>query len=158
MEKRINIVDDDILIIPISHNGVDTGEQLEFDVSEVDLPFKYQELLEKDKKNKEWLRNKLVIIEKKQDVDKGKFLTSKEEETIRATKEFFEKEAEIYNIFLGDRGVQKLLCGRKLGWLTLSKIDKFIVENILPHLDFSFTNLKKQIIEKYEEAKDKNVI
>ena len=32
--------------------GTETGEYLEFDLEDIELPLKYQELLEKDKKNK----------------------------------------------------------------------------------------------------------
>lgn len=158
MEKVINITNEDVLEIPITLNGVSTGEVLTFDVEDIDLPFRYQEMLEKDKKNKEWLRNKSLAIQKKQDNNTGKLMTSNQEEIIRATKEFFEKEVEIYNMFLGENGVQKLLCGRKLGWLTLSKIDEIIETNILPYLDLSFSGLTDKIKKKYEEAKDKKVI
>lgn len=158
MEKKINITNDDVLIIPIAYNGEDTGEYLEFDVEDIDLPFRYQEMLEKDRKNKEWLRNKSLIIEKKEDVQKNDLMTTKQEELIKVTKEFFEKEVEIYNMFLGENGVQKLLHGRKLGWLTLSKIDDIIEQNILPYLDLSFKGLQQKIKDKYQETKDKNVI
>ena len=35
--------------------GIDTGEYLEFDLTSIDLPLIYQELIEKDRKNKEYL-------------------------------------------------------------------------------------------------------
>ena len=61
-------------------------------------------------------------------------------------------------IFLGERGVEKLLCGRKFGWTTLFKIDELIEKNILPYLDLSFKGLKENIIKKYNDEEDKNVI
>jgi hypothetical protein len=158
MENTINITNDDVLIIPITLNGVETGEVLEFDVNDIDLPLRYEEMLEKDRKNREWLRNKTIIINKKQDGPTKGYLSAKEEEMIKATKEFFEKEKEVYNIFLGERGVEKLLCGRKFGWTTLFKIDELIEKNILPHLDLSFKNLKANIMKKYSDEVDKNVI
>lgn len=156
--NTINVTDDDVLRIEITKNGEKTGEYLEFDVEDVELPLRYQEMLEMHKKNMETLRNKLLVIEKKQDVKGKKWMSRNEEETVKVTKEFFEKEVEVYNMFLGENGVQKLLCGRKLGWLTLDKIDEIIDKSILPYLDLSFKGLKEKIIHKYEDAKDKNVI
>ena len=49
-------------------DGKDTGEYLEFQLDDIELPLRYQELLEKDKKNKEHLRNQMLIIDKRQDV------------------------------------------------------------------------------------------
>ena len=63
----------------VTSEGKSTGEFLEFDLQDIELPLRYQELLEKDKKNKENLKNQLIIIDKRQDV-KGKKLLSKNEE------------------------------------------------------------------------------
>ena len=158
MKNTINITDDDVLVIPITLNGVETGEVLKFDVNDIDLPLRYEEMLEKDRKNREWFKNKTIIINKKQDGPTKNYLTAKEEEMIKTTKEFFEKEKEVYNIFLGERGVEKLLCGRKFGWTTLFKIDELIEKNILPYLDLSFKGLKENIMKKYSDDVDKNVI
>ena len=62
-----------------TEDGKDTGEFLEFDLDDIELPLKYQDLLERDKKNKEHLKNEMLIIDKRQDV-KGKKLFSKNEE------------------------------------------------------------------------------
>ena len=59
-----------------TEDGKDTGEYLEFDLGDIELPLRYQELIEKDKKNKEYLRNQMLIIDKREDV-KGKKLLSK---------------------------------------------------------------------------------
>ena len=69
---------------------------------------------------------------------------------------FFNKEIEIYNIFLGDRGVQKLLNGRKFGWTTLQEIDEIIEKQIAPHLDVNMEDITKKIKEKYSQAVNRN--
>lgn len=140
----------------VDSEGNDTGEHLEFNLSEIELPLKYQELLEKDKKNKEHLRNQMIIIERRQDVKGKKLLSKNEEDKIKALNEFFKKEVEVYNMFLGENGVQKLLNGRRLGWTTLEEIDKIIEEQIQPHLDLSMKNITNKIKEKYGQAVERN--
>ena len=64
--------------------GKETGEVLEFDLEDIELPLKYQELLEKDKKNKENLRNQFLIIDRRQDVKGKKLFSRNEEDKIKA--------------------------------------------------------------------------
>ena len=79
-DNTIQLKKSDILRLNIKdEEGNDTGEYLEFDLEDIELPLKYQDLIEKDKKNKELIRNQFIIIEKRQDV-KGKKLLSKNEE------------------------------------------------------------------------------
>lgn len=156
-DNFIQLNKDDILRLGIkTSDGKETGEWLEFDLEDIELPLKYQDLLEKDKKNKEFLRNQMLIIEKRQDVKGKKLLSKNEEDSIKALNDFFKKEVEIYNIFLGERGVQKLLNGRKLGWTSLQEIDELIEKQILPHLDLSMTKLTDKVKEKYKMAVDRN--
>ena len=136
--------------------GEKTGEFLEFDLENIELPLKYQELLEKDKKNKEWLRNQMLIIDKREDVKGKKLLSKNEEDKIKAVKEFFTREIEVYNMFLGVNGVQKLLNGRQIGWTTLQEIDEIIETQIAPHLDISMKKITDKIKEKYSQAVNRN--
>ena len=136
--------------------GVDTGEYLEFNLEDIELPLIYQELLEKDKKNKEYLRNSLMIIDKREDVKGKKLLSKNEEDKLRAINTFFNKEKEIYNMFLGERGVEKLLNGRKMSWTTLEEIDEIIEKQIVPHLDMTMENIQNKIKQKYQNALDKS--
>lgn len=152
-DNVIKLNKDNILRLGIQTNeGDNTGEVLEFDLEDIELPLRYQELLEKDKKNKERLRNELVIIDKREDVKGKKLLTKNEEDKIKAVNEFFKREIEIYNMFLGENGVQKLLNGRRIGWTTLQEIDEIIENQILPHLDMSMDKITQKIKEKYSQA------
>lgn len=160
-DNFIQLNKSDVLTLKIKDaDGNYTGEELIFDLEDIELPLRYQEMQEKDKKNKEYLRNQMVIIDKRQDV-KGKKLFSKNvEDKIKAVNEFFKKEEEVYNMFLGERGVEKLLNGRKLGWTSLSEIDEIIEKQIYPYVDVSFDRITDKIKQKYNETikKDKEQI
>lgn len=156
-DNVIKLNKDNILRLRIETNeGKDTGEVLEFDLEDIELPLRYQELVERDKKNKEYLKNQMIIIEKRQDVKGKKILSKNEEDKIKAINDFFYKEVEVYNMFLGKNGVQKLLNGRKLGWTTLQEIDDIIENQITPYIDTSVQNITKKVKEKYEKATNKN--
>lgn len=156
-DNYIQLNKDSVLRLGIkTANGEDTGEVLEFDLEDIELPLRYQELLEKDKKNKEYLRNEMVIIDKREDVKGKKLLSKNEEDKIKAINEFFRKEIEIYNMFLGENGVQKLLNGRKIGWTTLEEIDEIIEKQIAPHIDISMEKITQKVKEKYGQAVARN--
>lgn len=147
----------DVLRLEIrTSDGKSTEEFLEFDLEDIELPLKYQELIEKDKKNKENLKNQFLIIDKRQDVKGKKLMSKNEEDKIKALNDFFKKEEEIYNMFLGENGVKKLLNGRKLGWTSLSSIDEIIGKQIAPYLDLSMESITKKVKEKYNQAKNRN--
>lgn len=152
-DNTIQLEKDNILRLEIkTSEGETTGEYLEFDLEDISLPLRYQELVEKDKKNREYLRNQLALINKRQDVKGKKLLTKNEEDTLRALNDFFNKEKDIYNMFLGDRGVEKLLNGRRLGWTSLQMIDDIITQQIQPKLDIKMEDIEKKIKEKYSQA------
>ena len=156
-DNFIQLKESDVLRLNIrTQDGKETGEYLEFDLEDIELPLKYQELIEKDKKNKEHLRNQMLIIDKRQDVKGKKLLTKNEEDKIKALNEFFIREIEVYNMFLGPRGVEKLLNGRKFTWTTLEEIDEIIEKQITPHLEANMENITKKVKEKYGKAISKN--
>ena len=70
---------EDILRLGIrDEEGNDTGKFLEFNLEDIELPLRYQELIEKDKKNRMYLKNQYAIIDKKQDfTPKGKYCSNK---------------------------------------------------------------------------------
>ena len=160
-ENFIQLEKDDVLRLEIkTSDGVSTGEYLEFDLEDIELPLRYQELIERDKKNKENLKNQMIIIEKRQDVKGKKLLSKNTEDKIKALNDFFNKEVEVYNMFLGKNGVQKLLNGRRVGWTSLASIDNIIEKQIAPYLDLSMNTIPDKIKEKYKATttKDKEVL
>ena len=158
-QKQIKLKDDDTLRLEIvDSNGVSTGEFLEFQLEDIELPFKYQEIIERLKKSRQTLKNQFTIIEKKQDHNGKKLMSSNEEEKLKALNNFYKEQVEIYNIFLGENGVQKLLNGRKLRWTTLSEIDELIEKQIAPQLDLTMADITKKIKSKYSNKKEDNVL
>lgn len=156
-DNFIKLNKDNVLRLGImTADGKDTGEVLEFDLEDIELPLKYQELLEKDKKNKEYLRNQMIIIDKRQDVKGKKLLSKNEEDKIKALDNFFKEEIKVYDMFLGDGGVKKLLNGRKIGWTTLQEIDEIIEKQIASHIDISMDKITQKVKEKYGNAVARN--
>ena len=145
---------EDILKLRIrDEEGNDTGEMLVFNLEDLTLPDRSLEMQKLDKRNRAMLRNEFAIIDKKQD-KKGKLVFSaKEEAKIKAMQEFYKKEVEVYDLFLGKDGVKKLLNGRELSWSTLDEIDEIIDKVIIPKLEISADNIKKKIIKKYSNKK-----
>ena len=165
MEAEINIKSDNIIQLKKSEDilklrirdeeGNDTGNYLEFNLQDIELPIRYQEIIEEDKKARANLKNQFLIIDKKEDHKGKKLLSSNEELKIKAMQEFYKKEVEIYNMFLGKNGVEKLLNGRQLSWNTLEEIDEIITNSILPKLEINAEDIKKKIMSKYSIKEDK---
>lgn len=155
-DNVIRLKNDDILRLKIvDTEGNYTGNQLEFDLSDIELPLKYQQIVEEDKKNRAYLKNQFTIIDKKEDHKGKKLLSSNEEAKIKAMAEFFKKEKEIYDMFLGENGVNKLLNGRKLTLNTLAEIDEIIETAILPKMEVNAKSIKEKIMSKYSIKEDK---
>ena len=114
-------------------------------------------MIERDKKNKEWLRKELIIIDKRQDIKGKKLLSKNEEDRLKAINKFFKEEVEIYNMFLGENGVQKLLNGKKLGWTSLTEIDEIIEKQILPYFEKERKSIEDRVMNKYK-IENKEVI
>ena len=157
--QKIGLKNENILKLEIvDEKGNSTGEYLEFDLEDITLPFKYQEIIERLKKSRQNLKNQFVIIEKKQDHKGKKLMSSNEEEKLKALNNFYKEQVEIYNIFLGENGVQKLLNGRKLRWTTLSEIDELIEKQIAPQLNVTMEDITKKIKSKYSNKKEDNIL
>lgn len=158
-DNFIQLNKDNILRLGIkTSDGEDTGEVLEFDLEDIELPLKYQELIEQEKKNRQHLKNQMTIIDKRQDVKGKKIMSKNEEDKIKALNEFYKKEAEVLDGFLGERGVEKLLNGRKLGWTSLQEIDEIIEKQIAPFLQNNFESITDKIMSKYGNKKDEEVL
>lgn len=133
-----------------------TGEYLEFDLEDIELPFIYQEIIEKLKESRKKLKNKFLIIEKQKDHKGKKLMSSNEEAKLKAMNEFYKEQVELYNMFLGENGVQKLLNGRKLRWTTLNEIDEIIEKEIAPKLDITLEDITNKIKNKYSKKKEED--
>lgn len=153
-DNYIQINDDDLVVLKIKKNGKETGEQLTFDMNDMELPLLYQDMIFKIQKNKEKLQNDFRVIEKREDVKGKKLFSKNEEDKFKAFNEYMKKMEEAYNMFLGPDGVKKLLDGRKLGFTTLAMIDDIIEKQIAPHLELTADSIIDKIKNKYG-SKDK---
>lgn len=159
MADFIQLKKDNILRIGIKDiQGNDTGEHLEFDLEDIELPLRLNECEAKHRKNLEYLRNQFVIIDKKED-KKGKFILSwKEEEKLKILQEFYKREMEALDLFLGQNGTNKLLNGRKPYYSMYEDINDMLVP-ILPKLKLKADDIANKIKEKYSnKATEKNVL
>lgn len=155
MDNTIKLNKSDVLTLKIrTAEGELTGEVLTFDLEDVELPLRYQELMEQHKKNIANINNQLLIINKRQDVKGKKLLSKNQEDEIRAINDFFKKEVEVYNMFLGENGVEKLLNGRKIGWTTLEEIDEIVSKQIAPYIKVDMDRITDKIKAKYSKIQD----
>ena len=154
MADFIQLKKDNILRIGIKdEKGVDTGEHLEFDLEDIELPLRLNECDAKHKKNLEFLRNQFLIIDKKED-KKGKFFLSRnEEEKLKVLQEFYKREMEALDLFLGKDGTKKLLNGRKPYYSMYEDISEML-EPIMPKLKLRADDVIHKIKEKYNNKKD----
>ena len=133
-----------------TEDGVKTGDYLEFKMKDIELLDRYQKMQDEFNKNQQWIQNQFVIIDKKQDfTKKGKLMSNNQEMTYNAIREYYKRQKKVFDMFLGDGGVDKLLYGRPFEWETLKEINKLIEEQILPYLDITMDNIKKEIKDKY---------
>ena len=136
-------------------DGKETGEYLEFNLKDIELLDRLQKLQDEQNKNRQWVKNQFAIISKKQDfTKKGKIMSNNQELEYNAIKEFYKKQKNIFDMFLGKNGVDKLLYGRKFEWDTLNEINKIINEQITPYLDITMDNIKNEIKGKYNQEID----
>lgn len=158
-DNFIQLKKDNILRLGIKDSeGNDTGNVLEFDLEDASLLLRYQELVEKEKKNRVWLNNQFLIIDRKQDHKGKKLLSSNEQAKLESINEFFKKEKEVLDMFLGEGGVDKLLNGRNMGWTSLREIDEIITNQIAPYIDKSMENITNKVKEMYKDSTEDDVI
>lgn len=157
MADILRLKENNILKVEIQDSeGTPTGEYLTFDMEDIELPLKYQELIEKHKKNLNYIKIQYQLIDKKQDIKGKKLLSKNEEDKINVLRDFYEKEMEAMDLFLGENGCKKLLNGRKPYFSMFDDIAEMI-EPILPHLQKSVTNIEDKIRNKYS-MKEENVL
>ncbi len=158
-DNKIQLKNENILKLEIyTDQGEETGDFLEFDLEDIELPFKYQEIIDRLKKSRNKIKNQFAIIDKKEDHKGKKLLSSNEEAKLRTLNDFYKEQAEIYNIFLGENGVEKLLHGRKMRWTTLMEIDEIIEKQIAPKLNATMEDITKKIKSKYSNKEEDNIL
>ena len=136
--------------------GEDTGEYLEFDLEDIELPLRYQQALEEHKKNYNSLKNQLLIISKKEDHTGKKFLSSNQEASLIALSEFYKKEIKIMDLFLGEGKTQMILdkVMRRKPYLTMFNDIMESIEEVSDLFNVGYSSIEDKIKEKYSKVED----
>lgn len=159
-ESFIQLKKDNIIRIGIKDSeGNDTGKYISFDLEDITLPLRLSDCEELHKKNIVNLRDKFVIIEKKEDKKGKKILSWKEEEKLKALEEYYRQEMKALDMFIGEGKTQMILdlMGRNPYYSMYEDISEMLVP-ILPKLEMNADSIKKQIINKYGKKNDSEVL
>ena len=159
METKIRLKKNNIIKIRIEdENGNDTGNYLEFDLEDISLPLRAQQVQEEHKKNLNYLKMSFALIDKKPEKSGKKLLTSNEEEKLKVIKTFYEKEMTILDLVLGEGATRKILNGRRPYYEMFDDIMEYL-EPVIPIFKEAQEKLEKSLIEKYsKKSEDTNVI
>jgi hypothetical protein len=157
MEKFVQLKKDNILKIGIKNSeGKETGEHLEFDLEDIELPLKLNKCESEHSRNVRYVQEQFVIIDKRED-KRGKYLLSyNEEEKCKVLSEFYKREMDSLDLFLGQGGTKKLLNGRNPYWNMYNDISE-ILKPILPLFKKTIDNIPNIIKTKYE-TKEEDVL
>lgn len=141
----------------VTDEEVDTGEFLEFDLDDIELPLKLNKCDIEHKKNVQYFKSQLLILEKKED-KKGKYLLSwKEEERIKLVKDFYNREIKALDLLLGKNGTKKMLNGKEPYYEMYDDISSAL-EPIMPKLETKTESIIDNIKKKYSSKKEGAVL
>ena len=107
--NSIRIEKRDIYTIEVN----DKGETIEFDLVDIELPFKYERAMAEVNRIYKDLKAKLVIIEKKEDHQlRNEVMTANEKATLEAHRTAFKEMRLAMDAFLGEGACQKIFGDR----------------------------------------------
>lgn len=131
----------------------DKGETIEFDLVDVELPFKCERAFGEIQRIKNELNGQLVIISKQQDHKQAdKIMTANEEATITAYRKAYKEMRVAMDVFLGDGGCQKIFGDRNY-----LEMYNDLYEALKPHFDkmqITTEGIKERIKAKYGKKDD----
>ena len=139
-------------------DGTPTGEYIEFDFEMVEYPIIIQEALQKHKKNLEWIKNQILVINKKNDFKKkGNFLSNNQELKIKAVNDYLKKDSEALDMMFGKGTTKKMLNGRKPYYRMFDDIFDSL-NKIVPSLDEYVENITEDIKKNYSIKEEEKVL
>ena len=131
----------------------DKGETIEFDLVDIELPFKCERAFTEVHRIADALKAKIVIIGKKEDRQlKGRAMTANEEALLLAYKEAFTEMRVAMDAFLGDGACQKIFGDRNY----IEMYDE-LANALKPHLEkmkLTNDNIMERIKAKYSKQDD----
>ena len=122
---------------------------IEFDLSDIELPLKYNRCINLIEEARRKLKSQMIIIDKKQDHKGKQLLSSNEEAKAKAIKQFYKEMEVAMDLFLGENGTRKYLNGRKPYWEMWDDISEAL-EPHLAKMKLTVTDMTKRIKEKYK--------
>ena len=145
--NSIRVRNKDTYIIEVNDNG----DTIEFDITDIELPFRLERAQQKAREAQKWLKGQQVIIAKKQDTaKKGDIMTVKERATLEAYRECFKKMRAAIDEFAGAGASDKIFGDHNY----LEMFNDFMDE-MKPHfekMELKGLDIKKKIEEKYGDA------
>lgn len=131
----------------------DKGETIEFDLVDIELPFKCERAISEVNRIGNELQAQLVIISKREDhQQKGKVMTANEEACMKAYKDAFKQMRVAMDVFLGEGACQKIFGDRNY----LDMYDD-LFKALAPHLEKMKLNtqgISERIKAKYSPKDD----
>lgn len=134
----------------------DNGDTIEFDITDIELPFKLERAQKMAQEARKWLKGQQVIISKKQDTaKKGDLMTTRERATLEAYRECFKKMRAAIDEFAGAGASDKIFGDKNY----LEMFNDFM-EEMQPHFDkmeLKGIDIRKKIEEKYSTAAEDEI-
>jgi len=152
MEEKLTLKNKtNILTIKIyRENGEYTGNDLIFNLKDIELIGRYDEMHQKLTNNTKWYDNQKIIINKQQDFQpKDSLISNNQKKLYELTKEYLKKQTKAFELFLGDGAIDKVLDGGTFDIDSIMIIREYIEEQIMPHLKVTKENITKEIKDKY---------
>lgn len=147
--ESLRIERKDIYTIEVNDNG----DTIEFDLVDIELPFKADRAFREVTRIENELKAKLVIIDKQQDHPiKGATMTANEEARLNAYREAFHGMRVAMDGFLGEGACQKIFGDRNY-----LEMYTDLAEALAPHMEKMQLNsegIRKRIKDKYGKQDD----
>lgn len=147
--ESLRIARKDIYTIEVNDNG----DTIEFDLVDIELPFKADKAFREIDRISGELQAKLVIIDKKQDHPiKGAAMTANEDARLKAYREAFVGMRAAMDCFLGDGACQKIFGDRNY-----LEMYTDLAKALAPHMEkmqLNVDGIRKRIKDKYGKQDD----
>lgn len=139
-------------------DGKDTGKYIEIDIEDLEFPERAEKCTKKHLQNITELNNQKIIINKRQDhKNKGELYSDNEKALIKAIQEFYRKEEEALDEFIGEGATRIFLNGRKPYISMFEDINEYM-KQIVPTLQKSQNDLIERIKNKYSKEEENNIL
>ena len=141
-----------------TQDGQDTGEYIEIDIEDLELPIKANECQVQHVENYNKLKKELDELKDKEDhKEPTEIISENQKAMLKAYQEFYKAEEAALDRFLGEGATRKLLGGRRPYLTMYDDINEYL-EQIVPFLKDAQHHLESKIKAKYKTEKEDNVL